>query len=66
MNNYFIYKKIRNVDTKAIYDELVKTTVKKKKTDKRVKRNKYIKKIKKVRIIVKEEDGGAEESKNKG
>ena len=66
MNNYFIYKKIRNVDTKAIYDELVKTTVTKKKTDKRVKRNKYIKKIKKVRIIVKEEDGGAEESKNEG
>lgn len=65
MNNYFIYKKIRNVDTKEIYEEMVKTTVKKKKSDKREKRNKYIKKIKKVRIIVKQEEDaeGAEESK---
>ena len=66
MNNYFIYKKIRNVDTKAIYEELAKTTVKKKKTDKRVKRNKYIKKIKKVRIIVKVENDDADVDENKG
>jgi hypothetical protein len=54
-NNYFIYKKIRNVDTQSIFEEQMKTTIQKKRTDKRDKRNKYIQKIKKLKIIINNE-----------